>query len=99
LSSELQEPWTFENPLCSQVGGDTFYAGDEDDPDCLQPTTGYTQDAKKVCGNCEHIVECAEWGIRHEKYGVWGGLSPYELTLVRKKRNINVETVTFIKML
>jgi hypothetical protein len=76
-----------------------FYAGDEDDPESMDLNFVNTQEAKKICQGCDHIVECAEWGIRHERYGVWGGVSPHDLSIIRRKRNITMKTVTLPRVL
>ncbi len=49
--------------------------------------------AKKICMECPVLDKCAEWGILHEKYGVWGGLSPRDRMAIRKQRGIIVEQI------
>jgi len=39
--------------------------------------------AKSICHSCPLIRACAEWAIRHEDYGVFGGLSAKERYLLR----------------
>ena len=90
---KLKEPWKFEEPLCREVGVVMFFAADLDDPDEMDSNISNTQEAKKVCNSCVHKIECAEWAIHHEKYGIWGGLSPRELTLARNKRNITLKVI------
>jgi hypothetical protein len=99
LSDKLQEPWKFEQPVCREIGVEAFYAGDEDDPQSLDSNVLNNQLAKKLCQTCEHIVECAEWGIRHERFGIWGGLSPYELIAARKNRNIIMQSIDLPRLL
>jgi hypothetical protein len=43
---------------------------------------------KYVCGRCTHKSECAEWGLAHERFGIWGGLSENQRKEIRKERNI-----------
>lgn len=31
---------------------------------------------KRMCGDCPVVQACLEWGIAHERYGVWGGTTP-----------------------
>jgi len=40
--------------------------------------------AKAVCGFCPVMERCKEWGIRHEEFGVWGGMDEYERRAVRR---------------
>jgi hypothetical protein len=47
--------------------------------------------AKKVCQNCIHLLECGEWGINKERFGLWGGFTPQERKLIRRTRNILIE--------
>ena len=51
------------------------------------------KNVKNVCFSCVHQVECAEWGLKHERFGIWGGLSEYDRKRIRKKKNIIVETI------
>ena len=78
----MRSPREFENPLCAQVGGDIWFP--EKGDNC--------QEAKAICNGCSHRTECAEWGIKHELHGIWGGLSGNERRLIRRKKNIVLET-------
>lgn len=31
--------------------------------------------AKKLCAGCPVIAQCADYGIRFERWGIWGGLT------------------------
>lgn len=44
----------------------------------------------KICSTCHVLNECAEWAIRHELYGIWGGLTPPERERIRKQRGIRL---------
>lgn len=94
---ELKKPWTFEQPICREIGGEMFFAADLDDPDEIDSNISNVQEARKVCSSCMHQIDCAEWGIHHEKFGIWGGLSPRDLTQIRKNRNIVLETITLFQ--
>jgi WhiB family transcriptional regulator, redox-sensing transcriptional regulator len=41
--------------------------------------------AKKMCDNCPVKAMCAEYGIRWEVEGIWGGISPRERQNLRAK--------------
>lgn len=62
---------------CTQVGIEWFFIDDRQ-----------YKEAKMVCRSCDMIVECAKWGIKHEMYGVFGGLSPHERKNLRVKHRI-----------
>ncbi len=40
---------------------------------------------RKICGGCEIKSECAEFAIKHEMHGFWGGLSPSDRVEIRRK--------------
>jgi hypothetical protein len=46
--------------------------------------------AKSICRTCPHKAECAEWGIKNEVHGIWGGLVPKERFSIRLSRNISL---------
>jgi WhiB family redox-sensing transcriptional regulator len=74
----MRSPREFENPLCAQVDGDIWFPEKGND----------AKDAKAICARCSHRTECAEWGIRHEAHGIWGGLNGRDRQLIRRKLNI-----------
>lgn len=39
--------------------------------------------AKSICHSCPLVSNCAEWAIRYEDFGVFGGLSAKERFLLR----------------
>jgi hypothetical protein len=47
--------------------------------------------AKTICLRCPHKVECAEWGLRKEAFGMWGALSPTDRRAIRRQKNIFIE--------
>lgn len=87
----LTDPRDFEKPLCAEVGFSFFYLDDKDD-DTIEDASSNPSYALalSICEKCKHISECAEWGVYKEKYGVWGGLTPYDRMKIRKKRKITV---------
>lgn len=95
--TEEKYPWEFESPLCREIGGDLFYSGDEDDPEFVDNNFVNTQLAKKICQGCDHKIDCLNWGLKHEAYGVWGGLSPRDLTLLRAKKKITLSSINLFK--
>lgn len=88
-------PWTFTQALCKEVGVELFFAKDHDDPKSSGDVTNYKY-AKTICSQCIHRVECADWGIRMEVHGFWGGLTPKERSQIRGKRNIKTPNMPLI---
>lgn len=76
MSDSLRPPWKYEDPLCAEVGTEIFFGRDQDEPLKGALPQDMYKDAKKICESCNHSAECAEWGIKYESHGVWGGLSP-----------------------
>jgi len=82
-------PWEYVAPPCAEIGTEIFFPPDKDDPITgRMPDT--TNQAKKICGGCEYKFECGEWAIRNESHGVWGGMSPRERQVQRRKRGIKI---------
>lgn len=46
---------------------------------------------RRMCGGCPVLAECAEYGIKHEKYGFFGGLTESERKTIRGRKNIPLE--------
>lgn len=78
----------FPDAACAEVGTDWFY------PEGGSSTklNSYRY-ARRVCAVCEYQPECAEWGIRHEEHGMWGGLTPNQLGLMRRRRGIVLDRI------
>jgi WhiB family transcriptional regulator, redox-sensing transcriptional regulator len=85
----VRKPWEFEDPLCAEVGVEIFFARDSDDKQYVAHNTTY-REAKEICRKCDHQIECAEWGIKNEEFGVWGGLSPQDMKAMRSRRRIPI---------
>jgi hypothetical protein len=79
-------PWQFENPSCAEIGEGLFFIEDQEEK-IIQNASVY-QEGKRICSVCEHKSECASWAIKNETHGLWGGLSPYERRMFRKRRKI-----------
>jgi hypothetical protein len=90
----LRKPWEFEEPACAEVGTSLFFSKDHDDPGQAAIEEDPYKYGKQVCAKCTHVVECAEWGIENEKHGLWGGLTPKERNLVKRKRILMGNTIS-----
>jgi WhiB family redox-sensing transcriptional regulator len=79
----MRVPWEFENPLCSEVDTELFF------PDIGSSSQAFN--AKRICKICPHIAECFEWGLRKERFGVWGGVTERDRRKLRAKLNIKIQ--------
>ena len=82
----LRRPDELDSPSCATVGGDYWFPELE--------SGGITQAeakiAKSICSACPHKVECAEWGIYRERFGIWGGLTDMDRRHIRRSRGIRI---------
>jgi WhiB family redox-sensing transcriptional regulator len=74
--------------LCKGIGLEFYYPEDES-----SGTSEEMRMAKKLCGSCPVLDACKEWGLRHEMYGVWGGLSPLDRRKERRRRGIILDQI------
>lgn len=49
--------------------------------------------AKRICASCPVCKECGHWALRHERIGIWGGLSGKERASLRRKLNIEFVSI------
>jgi hypothetical protein len=92
----VRHPHEFESPGCREVGGDFWFPEKERDVVYPSGTDGRQLEiafAKRVCRGCIHKIECQQWGLKHERYGIWGALTEGDRKLVRKRLDIAVEEV------
>ena len=86
---------------CAGMDGDMFY-DDMIVSESAKEYGMYTSTAPKqhamlrrVCANCPVKVECAEFAIKHERFGFWGGLTAMERHSIRSIKNILLEEITY----
>ena len=86
---------------CSGMDGDMFY-DDMIASESAKEYGRYTSTAPKqhamlrrVCANCPVKVECADFAIKHERFGFWGGLTAMERHSIRSMNNILLEEITY----
>jgi len=82
----MREPNQFEAPSCAEVGGDFWFPERDNGSNTTEMLF-----AKSICRSCPHQSECAEWGIRNEVHGIWGGLVSRELRKIRRQRGITLQ--------
>ena len=92
----MRGPWEYEDPSCASVGGEFWYP-DTDPTNAGITAVGYespeVQVAKTICNSCTHKPECGQWGLKHERYGIWGGLGERDRNKIRLRLNIIVEEI------
>lgn len=75
----MRQPLEYENPACATVG----------DPDSwFEESPENTSTAKRICRSCDHVIECADFGIKNEVLGIWGALSTKERAAIAVRNNI-----------
>ena len=87
FDDSMREPREYEAPLCAEVGGDHWFPEPRYDGEVALRNAAY---AKKICFACDHRIECAEWGIANERFGIWGGISSGERKAIRSARGITL---------
>lgn len=81
------EPYNYSNPLCKYVDPELFF------PDERVLWGGKENNkvraAKKICGDCEHEVDCAAYAIvRPFVEGIWGGTTGADRRRIRREYKI-----------
>jgi hypothetical protein len=69
----------WEKALCRGSATETWY-----------PTRGQSVPAESIatCHRCPILQECADWALRHEHFGTWGGLSERQRRKIRRQYRI-----------
>ena len=74
----------FDGAACAGVDTEFFYPA----KDKFEP--GEAALLKRICVDCPVKQACLEWGVTMERYGVWGGTTPFERWGIRKRLGIMV---------
>ena len=74
-------PALFADAKCKNLSTELFYP----------PKDRFTLDEEKyiserLCGGCPAREACLEWGLAHERFGIWGGLTAWRRNIVRRAR-------------
>jgi WhiB family redox-sensing transcriptional regulator len=73
--------------LCREIGTEPFF------PDGPGEAESLYRLARTICSGCGVRNECLEWAIRHEDHGMWGGTTPVERRMIRRKRKIHIQEI------
>lgn len=74
-------PTLFDGAKCTGIDTEIFYPPQEKFD--LAEEKYITE---RLCGDCPVKQACLEWGLAHERYGIWGGTTPYRRRFMRKAR-------------
>lgn len=97
--------FTSDEP-CAAVGVEMMYRQDNDsrfgdrfevvdwDVKRNMPVNYSLDVASVVCAGCPMLGPCGEWGMAHEEYGVWGGMTA--TARARLRREIGQELVPIL---
>jgi WhiB family redox-sensing transcriptional regulator len=63
--------------------------------------------AKEVCSTCQISVQCLQWALANNEFGIWGGTTHEERlqlrrgrsTLVKKKLNLTIKSTANKKLI
>jgi len=71
----------FDEAACTDIGIELFFE------ESKTPTIEEKM-VMKLCRSCPVQKDCLEWGLHHEAFGIWGGLTRAELRRLRVVRKI-----------
>lgn len=82
-----------ETRKCSGVGTEVFYYAESDNRKSKY-LAKMEEQARNICGGCPFIEPCADYAIKYEHYGFWGGLPAAVRKLIRDKKGIKIVAST-----
>lgn len=68
----------FKQGACAGLDTELFYPVEEKD------TPEYI--VRRLCSKCPIKEACLEWGLAHEKFGTWGGVTAWARVSMRRLR-------------
>ncbi len=74
----------FEGGTCKGIDVGIFYPP--------QDTFSYSEEKmiNKMCADCPAMLACLEWGLAHERHGIWGGTTPNRRKKLRRLMKIQM---------
>lgn len=74
----------FDGGTCKGLDVETFYPP--------QDIFTYSEEkmVSKMCADCPVMMACLEWGLAHERYGIWGGTTPNRRKKLRRLMKMQV---------
>jgi hypothetical protein len=92
----------WERANCKGIDTDYFYYpnGDDGSDRFLEKRVGAKGGVSsvygylnRICNECPIMAECADYAIRNEQWGFWGGLSPSQRQRIRRTLGIVLNDV------
>ena len=77
-------PELTESAACKGLDTDLFYP----DKDLFTPEEEHL--FARMCSECPVMLMCLEWGMVHERSGIWGGTTPFRRQAARRTINLQV---------
>lgn len=74
----------FDGGTCKGLDVETFYP-----PQDIFTYSGEKM-VSKMCADCPVMMACLEWGLAHERYGIWGGTTPNRRKKLRSLMKMQV---------
>lgn len=72
--------------VCGQTDPELFF------PD--RADNSYSHLAKQICSECPVRIECLTWALKNdEEFGIWGGFSPKERRLIKRRGTKDLRTI------
>jgi len=68
----------WDKAVCRGIDTDIFYPAQE------LFSRNEERMIESMCIDCPVMMACLEWGLAHERYGVWGGTTPAMRHRIRK---------------
>ena len=72
----------WEKANCQNVGTNAFYMQDDEEASKRLAKTEY---ARAICAVCPIQMECLTYAFKHERFGMWGGMTARERNYVATK--------------
>lgn len=70
------------NEPCTQIDPEMFHPG-------TSPERRHIVALRKVCAECDLLIECGEYAIAENMIGFWGGMTENERRRVKRGRREN----------
>ena len=51
------------------------------------------REAKRICSSCQVREQCLDYAMRHQEYGVWGGMTANERRVARRRLKMMMRLV------
>lgn len=75
-----------QRPLCADRDPELWFENISEDAYNTRSRQGLIPEAVKVCMECPLIRPCQLWALEHGEHGIWGGLTEYKRTKIRKRQ-------------